>query len=888
MSKFTLITALCILVLTSTGPDTLGTEFVFVYPPNNSGSKRTNVTLDITNVNTRNVALVTIQYNEYSGDSHNITSVSHITVLKVNVFSNIVFAFSGSVTLDNIKNGLHSYTDNRIFINSTIPITLLARNLDISGTRDTFLVLPTSMADKQYAVMLPSSATDGATIAYLLPIQKNFENQQFTVEITNKASTCSFSHTLKAGKILAYSTSAESFTLRAQSSTEFVMVLAVRKLPVKKGSDKFDFGCFMPTAIPSSGCDKLAMPDDHIIQLLTGKYYLLATPSADCDSVDITIRSRKQSKSIQLAISDFSKGSKILSLKHSGNMAAISTMVFPLNVVRYGGYNIGDLNYEEGAYLYEVPTTSQFVTGLTTFVVDDDSNQITIIANYPAVSSTYFDGENTVTFAPLPFFNETWYYASGTVQPGFHFLHSMGSYITYITGRINNTAYGYVSALNSRKAIKPVSTASWDFAMKPVSTSVFTSTLQANSTSLTTTTIYSTPATYRLRTSENSIPISNLFPAVKFGDGISEMPFDARVNISASAPVGVAVINFGDRNGDIFTALPTTMAGNNYAFTLPSPGSLGFSTAYFSAVTEDAKISITIFDNGRYEEYTRLIRVTEGSNTLFYSKRNGFTLFATSNAPFLITVGVEGLLVADYGEEIADFGSFMPMPLSTTECSQAVDHKYPLMLFSAQSFLISPPSPKCVPSIRFFGISDKNFSRDLHLSKQSDTIQKLDSNVYGNSVALFSNTAISVIRYGGYNMTLPQLSSGTFLDQIVSWDNFVTGRIPVSIHDTFSSITVIGDELTKNSVNLNWYPVQYFGEPAYISVFNADQSFFFENPGRFIIYVSASVEVSDGLSSAFGYAVGYGRNVPESKGGIGIGYSITLIIVTIFSQLLLL
>lgn len=49
-----------------------------------------------------------------------------------------------------------------------------------------------------------------------------------------------------------------------------------------------------------------------------------------------------------------------------------------LNVIRYGGYNVGALNYEEGGYLHEVPTISQFVSGIVPIVVPSDSNKVTV------------------------------------------------------------------------------------------------------------------------------------------------------------------------------------------------------------------------------------------------------------------------------------------------------------------------------------------------------------------------------------------------------------------------------------------------------------------------------------------------------------------------------
>lgn len=49
-----------------------------------------------------------------------------------------------------------------------------------------------------------------------------------------------------------------------------------------------------------------------------------------------------------------------------------------LNIIRYGGYNVGALSYEEGGYLHEVPSISQFISGMIPIIVPTDSNQIIV------------------------------------------------------------------------------------------------------------------------------------------------------------------------------------------------------------------------------------------------------------------------------------------------------------------------------------------------------------------------------------------------------------------------------------------------------------------------------------------------------------------------------
>ncbi|VDO31216.1 unnamed protein product [Brugia timori] len=251
--------------------------------------------------------------------------------------------------------------------------------------------------------------------------------------------------------MLAFSSSEESITLWAHSNFTFVIVAAVRRLPTAKGSDVFDFGCFMPSSVPITGCDKLK--DNYVMPLLTGKHHLLTPLSVECKSVEISIHGSNKIVKTKRLISTFPEATNSIVLDEYGNTAAISTTTV-LNVIRYGGYNVGTLNYEEGGYLDEVPAISQFISGMIPVIIPSDSNQVTVIADYKAMSSAFFDSEISLSFATLPFLNGSLYYSSGTVSPGFHFFYADGLYIIFISGRMNNSAYGFVPAFNSRKVVK--------------------------------------------------------------------------------------------------------------------------------------------------------------------------------------------------------------------------------------------------------------------------------------------------------------------------------------------------------------------------------------------------------------------------------------------------
>uniref|UniRef100_A0A915Q5G2 IgGFc-binding protein N-terminal domain-containing protein n=1 Tax=Setaria digitata TaxID=48799 RepID=A0A915Q5G2_9BILA len=428
--------------------DTYGREFVFVYPPNNSGSSGVKATLNIINPDTKRHAIITVEYPEFHSIDDKITAIRRTTTLHVKVLSTVLFEFNRSVILDSISNGLHSYEDARIVVHSSVLVSLLAHNEDATGARDSFLVLPISMAGNHYAFALPASALSGSTFIYLMPTIPT-PVQRITLSLIREASSCACSHIVQRGKMLVFRSSGENITLRADSDDTFVIVAAVLELPTVKGSNVSDFGCFMPSAVPVTDCSKLLVQEEHVAPLLTGKYYLLTMPSAECESAEISIQGVNKIINWKRLIPSLADISNLIAFNEYGNMAAISTIIM-LNVIRYGGYSVGMLNYEEGAYLHEVPAISQFISGMIPVIVPSDSNQITVIADHKAMSSAYFDGEISLSFAPLPFLNGSFYYASGTVPSGFHFFYADGLYLVFVSGRINNSAYGFIPAFNSK------------------------------------------------------------------------------------------------------------------------------------------------------------------------------------------------------------------------------------------------------------------------------------------------------------------------------------------------------------------------------------------------------------------------------------------------------
>ncbi|VDK70784.1 unnamed protein product [Litomosoides sigmodontis] len=461
----TILTALCLKIVCANEIDTYGREFIFVYPPNNSGSRGVKATLSIINPNTTQHADVTIDYPEF--DSTAGTANEKASVVRRTTTLAVKFTFHESVILDGIVNGLRSYLDARIVVHSTISITLIAHSVDVCGAQDSFLasnawstvenaatfaVLPVSMAGNNYAFALPPSSLSGSTTIYFLPA-KAAPYQYITINLIRQALSSSCKYTAKVDTMLVFSTSGESVTLWAHSNVTFVIVAAIRGLPTLKGSNIFDFGCFMPSSMPTTSCNELLRKDIHVAPLVTGKYHLLTPPSTECESSEISIHGSNKVVKTKHLVSTFVQTTNPVILDEYGNTAVISTATM-LNIIRYGGYNVGASGYEEGGYLHEVPSVSQFISGMIPIIVPGDSNQVIVIADYKAMSNSLFDGEISLSFAALPFENSSLYYASGTVSSGFHFFYSDGLYMIFITGRTNKSAYGFLPAFNSREVVK--------------------------------------------------------------------------------------------------------------------------------------------------------------------------------------------------------------------------------------------------------------------------------------------------------------------------------------------------------------------------------------------------------------------------------------------------
>lgn len=99
---------MCLKIVCAKEIDTYGSEFIFVYPPNNSGSRGVRATLSIINPNTRHHANVTIEYPEFNttGIGNKITVIRRTTTLVVKVLSRSLVLSLYSSKLSYIHNVL--------------------------------------------------------------------------------------------------------------------------------------------------------------------------------------------------------------------------------------------------------------------------------------------------------------------------------------------------------------------------------------------------------------------------------------------------------------------------------------------------------------------------------------------------------------------------------------------------------------------------------------------------------------------------------------------------------------------------------------------------------------------------------------------------------------
>ncbi|VDK30682.1 unnamed protein product [Gongylonema pulchrum] len=194
------------------------------------------------------------------------------------------------------------------------------------------------------------------------------------------------------------------------------------------------------------------------------------------------------------------------------------------------------------------------------------------------------------------------------------------------------------------------------------------------------------------------------------GSGVVKCP-DTRVYITSSIPISVIANNYLNKAaGDSFTVMPVTMAGTQYAVTVPEPKSRRqSSTVYFVALEKATTVNLQIVDQKRKTQTNKTITISASAKEITaFRTGSAKYLFASGNADFLIIVAVQSLESPSAGKSL-DFGAYMPTPVLSTDCDNTEDYHIS-MLVSSTDFYAVQPTPQCKCKINVVGGSEYNMS----------------------------------------------------------------------------------------------------------------------------------------------------------------------------------
>ncbi|EFO22658.2 hypothetical protein LOAG_05827 [Loa loa] len=435
---------------------TFGHHFIVLFPNNNqNGSEKPMISVTLMNPNSKEVS-IEMKYAE-STDNHSI-DIRIITVI-VQAMNFMEVHFNQS-SINNCKNDsfvrLVECSDSRIYITSSqLPISVLL-NWYLINAGDSFIVLPSSMATNKYAFAAPAPADDGMTTVYFLPLSDGM-TINVVGEIDEVPFNRSFSPKHTNGNLLALQATTH-LALVASATSPFTVIVAVAKLIASSDETRTDFGAYMPTPLLDSETifDPYNVNDYHISMLYTEKFLVTSGDDSLYDS-QFTVFNEMESSRICSLTDHYNE----VKLEEYSLNAGINSSSIMLQVLRYGGT---ENELIKGSFLDLIVAWSQFVTGLTTFVVPTDENIVAIIGDTKATSSTMaghkIPTEIIWNWAPMTFYSQIFYYSTMSLPKGFYVITSDGSYSIFVIGKKNDATYGFVTAYNMQtsKALPEVKT----------------------------------------------------------------------------------------------------------------------------------------------------------------------------------------------------------------------------------------------------------------------------------------------------------------------------------------------------------------------------------------------------------------------------------------------
>ncbi|VIO95094.1 Uncharacterized protein BM_BM9105 [Brugia malayi] len=255
-----------------------------------------------------------------------------------------------------------------------------------------------------------------------------------------------------------------------------------------------------------------------------------------------------------------------------------------------------------------------------------------------------------------------------------------------------------------------------------------------------------------------------------------------RIFISSNLSISIIECIFiTRRNGDCFTVLPVTMAGNHYSFSIAT--FMGISTAYFIPTYTDSYINITTITRESFKRVNRTNRISRFDHgSMIYAYNNSindsFTVHITSSSPIVILLAIRTQLT-DISSESFACTMLMPLPDNVYSRIALRDdfdvHFTPLQSFeNCQTHLfLSPPMQSC-----------QTFTVATFRPNSTKLINVEPCNIFDNIVMQWNyHFKDAIIGYASNNTLFQLLRFETyqnlysFLDMIPAYSQYLTGRM---------------------------------------------------------------------------------------------------------------
>ncbi|VDK85584.1 unnamed protein product [Litomosoides sigmodontis] len=335
---------------------------------------------------------------------------------------------------------------------------------------------------------------------------------------------------------------------------------------------------------------------------------------------------------------------------------------------------------------------------------------------------------------------------------------------------------------------------------------------------------------------------------------------DSRISISSlNEPIAVLSHWFLPDAGDSFLVFPTSMATNRYAFSAPAPAAGGLTTVYFLPERNDMTISVVGEIDERPFNYSFSPKLENGNLRTIQTISN-LALTANANASFTVIVVVDEL-IASGGIGRTDLGIYMPTPLHDSEtifdCYHGNDYHI-ATLYAAKKFLIMKDDLRCDVECTIFDETEHTISYPL-----DELYNDFEFVEHGQTVGFNSSSAmLQVIRHCYRN----KLISGSFLDLVVSWSQFVTDLTAFVVPSDENIVTVMGDtEATTSTISgsripaefiWNWTPVDIYNKTFYYSTVSLPTGFYtISSRGFYTVFVAGQIQ-----NAAYGFVTAYNGN----------------------------